>query len=80
MELRITLESFGTEHKREILKALEDIDNIIELIKKSESAAAAKVKLSEKYGFTSNQAHAIVEMKLGKLAGLEKIEISSGRA
>lgn len=60
-----------------LLKALEDIDNIIELIKKSESAAAAKVKLSEKYGFTSNQAHAIVEMKLGKLAGLEKIEIQN---
>ena len=60
-----------------LLKALEDIDNIIELIKKSESAAAAKVNLSEKYGITSNQAHAIVEMKLGKLAGLEKIEIQN---
>ena len=60
-----------------LLKALEDIDNIINLIKKSESAAAAKVALTEKYNFTSNQAHAIVEMKLGKLAGLEKIEIQN---
>ena len=60
-----------------LLKALEDIDNIISLIKKSESAAAAKIALSEKYGFTSNQSHAIVEMKLGKLAGLEKIEIQN---
>ena len=33
--------------------------------------------MSEKYGFTENQSHAIVEMKLGKLAGLEKIEIQN---
>ena len=60
-----------------LLKALEDIDNIITLIKNSESAAKAKIKLSEVYGFTENQANAIVEMKLGKLAGLEKIEIQN---
>lgn len=62
-----------------LLKALEDIDNIINLIKKSESAAKAKVNLSEKYGFTENQSTAIVDMKLGKLAGLEKIEIQNER-
>ena len=62
-----------------LLKALEDIDNIIDLIKKSESAAKAKVNLSEKYGFTENQSAAIVDMKLGKLAGLEKIEIQNER-
>lgn len=58
-----------------LLKALEDIDNIIALIKTSESAAAAKVALMSKYLFTEPQAKAIVDMKLGKLAGLEKIEI-----
>ena len=58
-----------------LLKALEDIDNIIALIKKSESAAAAKVKLIEKYNFTENQAKAILDMKLAKLANLEKIEL-----
>jgi DNA gyrase subunit A len=58
-----------------LLKALEDIDNIIALIKKSESAAAAKTELQAKYGFTEPQAKAIVDMKLGKLAGLERIEI-----
>ena len=58
-----------------LLKALEDIDNIIALIKKSESAATAKVKLIEKYGFTENQAKAILDMKLAKLANLEKIEL-----
>lgn len=60
-----------------LLKALEDIDNIIALIKESASAATAKTALEEKYGFTPSQSHAIVEMKLGKLAGLEKIEIQN---
>ena len=60
-----------------LLKALEDIDNIITLIKGSESAAAAKEALKAKYGFTESQAKAIVDMKLGKLAGLERIEIEN---
>ena len=60
-----------------LLKALEDIDNIIALIKASESAAAAKTALIEKYSFTELQAKAIVDMKLGKLAGLERIEIEN---
>ena len=63
-----------------LLKALEDIDNIIALIKASESAAAAKVELSARYGFSEPQAKAIVEMRLGKLAGLEKIEIQNEKA
>ena len=58
-----------------LLKALEDIDNIIILIKKSESSSAAKVALMDKYGFSDAQAKAIVDMKLGKLAGLERIEL-----
>ena len=59
-----------------LLRALEDIDNIINLIKKSESAAAARVNLVSTYRFTENQAKAIVDMKLGKLASLEKIELN----
>lgn len=58
-----------------LLKALEDIDNIIALIKKSDSSADAKKNLIEKYQFSEPQAKAIVEMKLGKLANLEKIEL-----
>lgn len=59
-----------------LLRALEDIDNIIAFIKASKSAAAAKDGLIEKWKFTENQAKAIVDMKLGKLAGLEKIELN----
>ena len=60
-----------------LLKALEDIDNIIALIKKSASAAAAKVELMNKYNFTEPQAKAILDMKLAKLANLEKVELEN---
>ena len=63
-----------------LLKALEDIDNIIALIKKSESATAAKTALMEKYGFSEAQAKAILDMKLSKLAKLEKVEIEKDLA
>ena len=59
-----------------LLKALEDIDNIIALIKASKSAAAARQELCAKYNFTEAQAQAITDMKLGKLANLEKIELN----
>lgn len=62
-----------------LIKALEDIDNIIAIIKKSESAAKAKIALMEAYKFTDAQAQAIVDMKLGRLANLEKIELQEER-
>lgn len=58
-------------------KALEDIENIIALIKQSASAAVAKTKLMEQYGFTEAQAKAILDMKLARLANLEKIEVNN---
>ena len=63
-----------------LLKALEDIDNIIALIKKSESSSKAKDALMAKYNFNEEQAKAIIDMKLGKLAGLERIEIENEKA
>lgn len=60
-----------------LIKALEDIDNIIKLIKASESAADAARNLINKYAFTERQAKAIVDMKLGKLAHLEKVELNN---
>ena len=59
-----------------LLKALEDIDNIIALIKSSESAAAAKLALIKKYDFTENQAKSILAMRLSSLAKLEGIELN----
>ena len=60
-----------------LLRALEDIDNIIAFIKKSASSAVAKEGLIKEYKFTEPQAKAIVDMRLGKLAGLEKIELQN---
>lgn len=60
-----------------LLIALEDIDNIIALIKKSASAAAAKTALMEKYNLSEVQAKAILDMKLSKLAKLESVEIQN---
>jgi DNA gyrase subunit A len=59
-----------------LLKALEDIDNIIALIKSSENGAAAKENLIAKYNFTENQAKAILAMRLSSLAKLEAIELN----
>ena len=60
-----------------LTKALEDIDNIIQLIKKSPSAADAKKKLIEKYNFTQPQVDAILNMKLSRLANMEKLEVEN---
>ena len=63
-----------------LLKCLEDIDNIITLIKQSDSAAHAITRLIEKYQITERQAKAIVDMKLGRLAKLERIELETERS
>ena len=60
-----------------LLKALQNIDTIIALIKKSESSIAAKDNLVKKYKFTENQAKSIVAMRLGSLAKLEGIELNN---
>ena len=60
-----------------LIKALVHIDEIISLIKKSNSAADATNELMNQYQFTLNQAKAIVDMKLGRLAKLEGIELNN---
>lgn len=56
-------------------KALDHIDQIIATIKKSESKEDAHVSLVRKFALTEIQAHAILEMKLQTLAGLERKKI-----
>lgn len=60
-----------------LLIALEDIDNIIAKIKASENATAAKETLMKDYKMSEVQAKAVLDMKLSKLAKLEKVEIES---
>ena len=59
-----------------LLKALEDIDNIIALIKASKDAGTAKVTLMDKYSFSEPQAKAILAMRLSSLAKLESVELN----
>ncbi len=56
-------------------KALDHIDEIIKVIKKSEDRDAARKNLIAKFQFTEIQANAILEMKLATLANLERKKI-----
>lgn len=56
-------------------KALDHIDEIIALIKKSKDTPEAHANLMKKFKFSEIQATAILEMRLQKLAGLERQKI-----
>ncbi|QFR39767.1 DNA gyrase subunit A [Candidatus Gracilibacteria bacterium 28_42_T64] len=53
-------------------KALDHIDEIIKLIKSSSTKDEARINLMNDFSFSQIQADAILEMKLNKLAGLER--------
>lgn len=56
-------------------KALDHIDAIIKTIKQSKDVPLAHAALMKQFGFSDRQATAILEMKLQKLAGLERKKI-----
>lgn len=56
-------------------KALDHIDEIIKLIKKSKDAPIAHANLMKEFKFSDRQATAILEMRLQRLAGLERQKI-----
>ena len=60
-----------------LLIALEDIDNVIALIKTSASGETARTKLMDKYKIDEIQAKSILAMRLSSLARLEKIELEA---
>ena len=51
--------------------AVNNIDEVIKIIKQSEDKAMALSKLEERFGLTQRQSNAILEMKLSRLTGLE---------
>lgn len=53
-------------------KALDNIDKVIKTIRASKDTATARVNLMKEFKFTELQANAILDMKLQKLAGLER--------
>ena len=60
-----------------LLKAIDVIDEIIKIIRHSESVDVAKASLMERFGFTDVQAGAIVEMRLRQLTGLEREKLQA---
>ena len=60
-----------------LLKALDVIDQIINIIRSSKSVEEAKSELIATFGFTDVQATAIVEMRLRQLTGLEREKLQS---
>ncbi|MDR0879636.1 MAG: DNA gyrase subunit A [Clostridioides sp.] len=60
-----------------LLIALDNIDEVIRLIRASKTAAEAKVGLMERFGLTEIQAQAILDMRLQRLTGLERDKIQA---
>jgi DNA gyrase subunit A len=55
--------------------ALDNIDAVIELIKKSKDTEAARAGLMSHFGLSEIQANAILDMRLARLTGLERAKI-----
>lgn len=68
-------------HRNHILDglkiALANIDDVVHMIRRSENAAMAKQALMVTYGLDEEQAKAILDMKLQRLANLEAIKVNN---
>ena len=73
---RTNFELKKAEQRAHILEGLiiasDNIDDVIDLIKKSSNAEEARQKLEKKYKLSETQAKAIIEMRLRQLTGLEQ--------
>src|SRR5690606_7164800 len=65
-------EALEREHILEGLKiAVDNIDEVVELIKSSPDTETANARLQERFGLSERQAKAILDMRLARLTGLE---------
>ena len=60
-----------------LLIALDNIDEVIKIIRGSESVAAAKEALQQRFGLSEAQSQAIVDMRLRALTGLEREKLEA---
>ena len=60
-----------------LLKALDNIDEVIAIIKASPNVGIARVNLMERFGFSEKQAQAILDMRLQRLTGLEREKLQN---
>ncbi len=63
-----------------LLIALDNIDEVIQIIRSSANAQTAKEKLMERFALTDVQAQAIVDMRLRALTGLEREKLEKEHA
>ena len=59
-----------------LIAALANIDDIVNIIRKSDSPTEAKNTLMDKYSFTENQAKYILDMKLARLTKLDGVKLN----
>lgn len=59
-----------------LIAALANIDDIVNIIRKSDSPTEAKNTLMDKYSFTENQAKSILDMKLARLTKLDGVKLN----
>jgi DNA gyrase subunit A len=57
--------------------ALDHLDEVIKIIRNSKTEALAKENLTERFGFSEKQSQAIVDMRLGRLTGLEREKLDN---
>ena len=60
-----------------LLIALDNIDEVIQIIRSSQTAQIAKERLMERFGLTDVQSQAIVDMRLRALTGLEREKLEN---
>lgn len=76
---RIKFELAAAEREAHIYEgykiAIDNIDEVINIIRSSASIPDSKARLSERFGLSDEQAQAIVDMRLGKLSGLERRKV-----
>ena len=60
-----------------LIIALDNIDEVISIIRSSRTTADAKVNLMERFGLSDAQAQAIVDMRLKALTGLEREKLEA---
>jgi DNA gyrase subunit A len=59
------------------LKAIDHLDEIVKLIRASSNRDEAKAELIKRYAFTDRQAHAVLDLRLYQLTGLERDKITA---
>ncbi|MCX8128995.1 MAG: DNA gyrase subunit A [Clostridia bacterium] len=57
--------------------AIDNLDEVIRIIRGSKTETIAKEGLMERFGFSEKQAQAIVDMRLGRLTGLEREKLEN---